>query len=298
MIVLVILTSLLLFITLYFVYSNCSEESKPINKDVNVSNSSEHLSPKRLTLKMISLLKSLNYNKAVYFDGFCILYREWANSKGRVGSDKFNFSGDMFVYFDSYYMDDNAMELLGLHYPNIEEDKRVEHFIERLVTVGVVKDVPYHTLEKLLKPFIGERTYRGKQWVSIGDGEYYADSYYKVYRFSDWKSFSSFQALKLIEGLEIKPCEDPEKTHWKHFLEIRMKAKKQREKDCSEFIDKILHKQQEYNDLQYKYEMLPSAPITDYESFCNFCKIVKEDVIFADYEITNMLLLKRKECCE
>ena len=48
--------------------------------------------------------------------------------------------------------------------------------------------------------------------------------------------------------------------------------------------------------LQYKYEMLPSAPITDYESFCNFCKTVKEGVIFEDYEITNMLLLKRKEC--
>lgn len=269
-------------------------EERNVNKVDDVLGSSEQLSPKRLTLKMISMLKSLDYDKAIYFDGFCV-QSMFLDSKSVIDSYMADFNGDMFVYFDSYHMDVNVLRLLELHYPSIEEGKRVEHFIERLVTVGTVKEDPYYTLEKLLKPFIGEHTNRGEQWFSIGDGEYYTNTAYTVYRFSDWKSFSSLQALKLVEGLEIKPCEDPERTHWKHFLELRMKAKKQREKDCSEFIDKILIKQQEYNDLQYKYEMLPSAPITDYESFSNFCKIVKEGVIFKDYEITNMLLLKRNK---
>ena len=92
---------------------------------------------------------------------------------------------------------------------------------------------------------------------------------------------------------EFNSCEDPHKTHWEYFLKLEMLAKKQREVDCHKYVDTILHKQITYNDLNLQYQMLPSAPITDVESFRNFCKVVHEDTKYEDYEIQNYLLLKR-----
>ena len=46
---------------------------------------------------------------------------------------------------------------------------------------------------------------------------------------------------------------------------------------------------------QLKHEMLPSAPITDIETFKNFCKMVSEKVSYEDYEIQNCLFLKRSK---
>lgn len=163
-------------------------------------------------------------------------------------------------------------------------------FVEDFIKEAEIQ-IPFSDqLRRILRPLTASGN-----WVEIGDCEYFTDGYYYVLRFSDWKSLYDKEALDAIEGKEIKRCTNPKKTYWKHFLELEMKAKKQREVECAEFINTILSKQQEYNDLQYKYEMLPSAPITDYESFCNFCKLVNETVIFQDYEITNMLLLKRNE---
>lgn len=42
-----------------------------------------------------------------------------------------------------------------------------------------------------------------------------------------------------------------------------------------------------------QYEMLPTAPITDIETFKNFCKIVKEDVYYEDHEIQNYIFMKK-----
>ena len=104
---------------------------------------------------------------------------------------------------------------------------------------------------------------------------------------------------KLIEFMDkypekqCTPCEDPHKTHWEYFLKLEMLAKKQREVDCHKYVDDILQKQITYNDLNLQYQMLPSAPITDVESFRNFCKVVHEDTKYEDYEIQNYLLLKK-----
>lgn len=195
--------------------------------------------------------------------------------------------GILEVYGGNYrsnYLD----EVLELNYPSYSEKERLNIFVENLVSKGVLTKGWNQQLKEKLELYV---KYRG--WVEIGDCEYFTNSSFGVYRFSDWKYLGAKAALKAIEGLPVKPCEDPKKTHWKHFLELEMKAKKQREIDCKAFVESILNKQKEYNDLQFKYEMLPSAPITDFESFTNFCKTVHTDVSFEDYEISNMLLLMK-----
>lgn len=140
-------------------------------------------------------------------------------------------------------------------------------------------------------------------WYSINNGEYYLKKgckfypgdyqhhNYDVYKFEDWSTIDISCTTFDIE--ELIPCENPKQTHWKHFLEIEMKAKKKREDDCHKFVDEVLYQQKEYNDLQLQYKMMPSAPISDVVSFNNFCKVVSKWHGFKDYEIQNYLLLKQ-----
>ena len=140
-------------------------------------------------------------------------------------------------------------------------------------------------------------------WYSINNDEYYLkkgckfdlEDYqqynYNVYKFEDWSTVDI--SLTTFDIEELTPCENPKQTHWKHFLEIEMKAKKKREDDCHKFVDEVLSQQKEYNDLQLQYEMMPSAPISDAISFNNFCKIVSKKHGFKDYEIQNYLMLKQ-----
>lgn len=140
-------------------------------------------------------------------------------------------------------------------------------------------------------------------WYSVNNGEYYLEKgcdfdhedyqqyNYDVYKFEDWSPVDISCTTFDIE--ELTSCENPKQTHWKHFLEIEMKAKKKREEDCHKFVDEVLSQQREYNDLQLQYEMMPSAPISDVVSFNNFCKVVSKWHGFKDYEIQNYLLLKQ-----
>lgn len=139
-------------------------------------------------------------------------------------------------------------------------------------------------------------TYYKPQWVSINGGEYYSCDLRTLYKFEDWSTVEKDEdVLAVIKDTKMEKCEDPYKIHWEHFLELEMKTKKQRELDCHKFVDSVLEKQIKYNDLQLKYEMLPSAPITDIETFKNFCKLVSEKVSYEDYEIQNCLFLKRSK---
>lgn len=132
------------------------------------------------------------------------------------------------------------------------------------------------------------------QWISINNGEYYTENLNTLYRFKDWKVIDNDDEVwSIIEHATLEKCEDPKKEHWEHFLKLEMEAKKLREKECHNFVDSVLAKQVKYNDLQLQYEMLPSAPITDIETFKNFCLIVHEEVCYNDYEIQNYLLLKK-----
>ena len=138
-------------------------------------------------------------------------------------------------------------------------------------------------------------------WLSLDNGKYFMENEKAIYDMSDnWKEYYRYSKSEredfysIIKNVtSIESCEDPHKTHWKYFLEQEMKAKKQREVDCHKYVDAILQKQITYNDLNLQYQMLPSAPITDVESFRNFCKVVHEDNKYEDYEIQNYLLLKK-----
>ena len=138
-------------------------------------------------------------------------------------------------------------------------------------------------------------------WLSLDNGKYFMEADHSIYdmsnnwkdccRYYDKEKEAFYNIVKDVTSIEA--CEDPHKTHWKYFLEVEMKTKKQREIDCHKYVDEVLQKQVDYNDLQLQYEMLPSAPITDVESFRNFCKVVHEDNKYEDYEIQNYLLLKK-----
>lgn len=138
-------------------------------------------------------------------------------------------------------------------------------------------------------------------WLSLGNGKYFMEKDHYIYDMSDkWKRYCRYyekdkEAFYNIikDATIIETCKDPHKTYWEYFLEQEMLSKKQREVDCHNYINEVLQKQVEYNDLQINYQMLPSAPITDVESFRNFCKVVHEDTKYEDYEIQNYLLLKK-----
>lgn len=130
-------------------------------------------------------------------------------------------------------------------------------------------------------------------WISINDGEYYACSIYGIHKLEDWSYIYADEAWEIIKDAKLEKSDNPKKIHWEHFLRLEMLAKKKREKDMQEFVDGVLSKQVKYNDLQLQYEMLPTAPITDIETFLNFCKIVKEDVNYEPHEIQNYLFMKK-----
>lgn len=131
--------------------------------------------------------------------------------------------------------------------------------------------------------------FNSRIYINMGTYEHVIFGEFKVC--FNYKLFKEFYTKEELD--QFKPSEDPRKIHWKEFLDAEMKSKKQREVDCHNYVNEVLQKQVEYNDLQINYQMLPSAPITDVESFRNFCKVVHEDTKYEDYEIQNYLLLKK-----
>ena len=93
----------------------------------------------------------------------------------------------------------------------------------------------------------------------------------------------------------LKGCDNPRKQYWERFLEKEMLDKQKRDLEMKEWVDTIIIKHQKYNDLQYKYECLPSAPIDDIDGFKSFCKLVHEGIKYNKYEISNYLMLKVSE---
>lgn len=289
--VIILCVVVMLLITVAIIHDKKGNDDKCIEeKEVGLC-----LPPKSLNRQFYDKLNSLDLNKNVLIvDGISI--ENYDPFGFKLNSELVTtIESVLFVYKDGY-SECYADNLLTLHYPNVPPDSLIEHFMLRVLQHSVVEEKPSTVLKNKLKPFgLDIFPKSAVSWVEIGNCEYFANTYHTIYRFSDWKILSDREAVEVIKSKEFKRCTNPKKTYWKHFLELEMKAKKQREVECAEFINTILGKQQEYNALQYKYEMLPSAPITDYESFCNFCKLVNETVIFKDYEITNMLLLKRNE---
>lgn len=96
-------------------------------------------------------------------------------------------------------------------------------------------------------------------------------------------------------GAIIENCEHPKNRHWKLYQEHEFKLKKEREDKMKSWVDSVIVKHQEYNDLSYKYESLPAAPVDSVDGFLNFCKILHENVEYEDYEIQNYLTQKVME---
>lgn len=93
----------------------------------------------------------------------------------------------------------------------------------------------------------------------------------------------------------LKECENPRKQYWERFLEKEMLDKKKLDQEMKDWVDSVILKHQKYNDLQHKYECLPSSPIDDIEGFKNFCKIIHEGCKYEDYMVSNYLMLKVSE---
>lgn len=187
---------------------------------------------------------------------------------------------------------------------NFLQDFVAGYSLEQSLDFKIGKELERYTPKlKIIKEYITSGCYSVEYvgWLSLDNGKYFMEKDHYIYDMSDnWKGYCSYYEkdkeafYNIIKDVTtIEACEDPHKTHWEYFLKLEMKAKKQREVDCHKYVDDVLQKQVTYNDLQINYQMLPSAPITDVESFRNFCKVVHEDTKYEDYEIQNYLLLKK-----
>ena len=184
---------------------------------------------------------------------------------------------------------------------NLLQDIVKDYAIEQTVSWKIDKELErFQDYFDKSKEYFGNEYYVVKRhgWLSLNNGDYYMKGNMLVYDYrNDFNCITRWEDedryLSILQSITaIEKCDNPKKTHWKHFLELEMKQKKQRELACHSFVDDVLKLQQEYNDLQLTYEMLPTAQIVDYNSFVNFCKIVHKEVEFEDYEITNYLLTK------
>lgn len=192
-------------------------------------------------------------------------------------------NGDIGEFIDTHYEQHNT---LG--------DKVVAFLNDFIRDAVVCKSASLKLKEFYEQNGITFKTWNDEDaWYSINDGEYYTTYHSSLYRLSDWSKMDTDEAYEIVKNAKIELSADPKKIHWEHFLKLEMLAKKQREKKMQEFVDDILSKQVKYNDLQLQYEMLPTAPITDIETFTNFCKIVKEDVNYEPHEIQNYLFMKK-----
>lgn len=150
-------------------------------------------------------------------------------------------------------------------------------------------------LEKLSIRFRSKYDHFADGWHSVNNGEYYIFGDNTVYKFEDW-SYETYKydaMWEFIKDKDVVKCEDPAKTHWKHFMKLEAIQRSKHDQKLREWVDGVLAKKVEYDDLNLQYNNLPSAPIVDAKSFMNFCKLVHEDIIYKDYEIENYIMIIR-----
>jgi len=136
-----------------------------------------------------------------------------------------------------------------------------------------------------------------KDWVMINGGEYYAKDHNEIYKLEDWSRVRNPEICwKIVSNGKIEIVKDnPRKTHWEHFLKLDMLKKAERDQEMKKYVDDILEKKMKYDDLQVLYGAIPSSPITDVQSFRNFCQLTLDDKKYEDYEIENYLMVLKHE---
>lgn len=230
--------------------------------------------------------KTLKLRHVASYKGLESIKLATKNMEGSLSYDKYSTIecyGDIREFIETHYEQHNTLV------------DKVVAFLNDFIRDAVV----YKSASLKLREFYEQNGIKFKTWndediwYSINDGEYYTTYHSSLYRLSDWVKMDVDEAYEIVKNAKIELSEDPEKLHWEHFLKLEMLEKKAREKRMQEFVDSVLSKQVKYNDLQLQFEMLPTAPITDIETFKNFCKIVKEDVYYEDHEIQNYIFMKK-----
>lgn len=217
--------------------------------------------------------------------------------KGIVDCYTIDDGGVVLVRYDDVY-DIYCSTELGEFYP--------KRWFTLLGLYGHSEDASIEVLKTYLDKMVWKKSnnllvkefVNGKSglWVNINDGEYYVKTKscgnMSLFKFETWEDDSCSHSSVKINKLEL--CEDPRKTHWKHFLHLEMTAKKARQDECYSFVEEVIKQQKEYNDLQLTYAMIPTTSITDVDTFNNFCKIVSKKHEYADYEIQEVIFNKQR----
>ena len=176
--------------------------------------------------------------------------------------------------------------------------QQAENFLRKALENPVVVESVKSKLKKKLKPILQDSSL-DSIWMRVNNTPYYI-SYMSVINIETGEetyenfiySIKMTPIVNLILSNDVIECEDPRKTYWQLFLKLEMEAKKKLEDSCLKWVDNVLVKQKEYNDLRYQYEMIPSVPIVDYQTFKTFCGLVKDEVKYDEYLISNTLLSK------
>lgn len=151
--------------------------------------------------------------------------------------------------------------------------------------------------EKLKIPLVDERFPSKDTWHSVNNGEYYIFGSDTVYKFEDWsyETYNYDKMWEFIKDKDVVKCEAPAKTHWKHFMKLEAIQRSKHDQELREWVDSVLLKKVEYDNLNLEYNNLPSAPIVDANSFMNFCRMVHEDIIYRECEIENYIMIIRSK---
>lgn len=176
--------------------------------------------------------------------------------------------------------------------------QQTENFLRKALEKPVVVESVKSKLKKKLKPILQDSSL-DSIWMRVNNTPYYI-SYMSVINIETGEetyenliySIKMTPIVNLILSNDVIECEDPRKTYWQLFLKWEMETKKKLEGSCLKWVDNVLVKQKEYNDLRYQYEMIPSVPIVDYQTFKTFCGLVKDEVKYDEYLISNILLSK------
>ena len=225
---------------LYFVFKNDSKVSKTIDTFSNPSIDKENLHQ-----KLISIVSNIEQHGSKYKKGFLVVEVINQASVSYLGSTLTIKDG---VFVRDYWFDNpKTVSLLD---------------ITNIIDIILTGDKVNHLLDFKSKT----------EWCTDGINWYSIETYTGVCGalITRCDNIINCETLKCVfvddfyfkVGV-LKECQNPKNEYWERFLEKERLDKQKRDQEMKDWVDVIIIKHQKYNDLQYKYECLPSAPIDD-----------------------------------